>query len=603
MPDLNLEIGLMLSLFVLAVALFSTERFRVDVSAMLLLSLLGLSRLIPGVEIIGKEEIFSGFSSHAVIALIAVMIIGTGIHRTGMTNRIIESILHYGHGGLHRTMLLTSGAAGLLAGLLQNIGSAALFAPLVSRLAHRAHLSRAQLMMPTAFAAIVGGTLTMIGSAPLILLNDLLPKHVAHVNLFEVTPIGLALLAGTLIFFATVGLKLLPNRDEQSTLSQTSAFFQDFYSTDADIYELHMPSDSPLMGRKLATLERAFRVRLIGAQFGGEARIAPAKDVPLEPNSVIAVMGSKKDILRLVQESNAHFKGGLEVFAEALIQTRAGVSEFIVPPTSSYVDQTIGELALRKTQSLAVLAVRRDNETHFKNLREFVLKPGDLLICHTAWKNLARINQNRDLALLTSDAPREEVRPFKVWPALACLTLSILLVLSTDLVLSISLLAGAIGMVLTGVLTMDEAYNAISWKTIFLLAGLIPLGLAAEHSGTAQWLAANFMSVFGDAHVYIVLLVLSIISAIFSLLISNVGATALLVPIAISIANSLDADPRLFGLAIALSATNAFILPTHPVNVLTMGAGGYTSADYWRVGLPMSLIYLFISLAVLIALF
>ena len=318
---------------------------------------------------------------------------------------------------------------------------------------------------------------------------------------------------------------------------------------------------------------------------------------------MIAVMGSKKNILQLVQASEAHFKGGLEVFAEALIQTRAGVSEWIVPHTSSYVDKTIGELALRKSQALAVLAVRRDNETHYKNLRDFVLKPGDLLICHTAWKNLSRINQSRDLALLTSDAPREEVRPFKVLPAVGCLALALFLVLNTDLVLSTSLLAGAIGMVLTGVLTMDEAYNAISWKTIFLLAGLIPLGLAAEHSGTAQWLADNFMLLFGNSHEYLVLLVLSIITALFSLLISNVGATVLLVPIAISIANTLGADPRLFGLAIALSATNAFILPTHPVNVLTMGAAGYSSADYWRVGAPLSLLYLFISLGVLIALF
>ena len=270
----------MLALFVLAVALFSTERFRVDVSAMVLLSLLGLSSLIPGVELISKDKIFSGFSSHAVVALLAVMIIGTGIHRTGLTNHLVQWILRYSHGGRTRTMLLTSTSAGLLAGLLQNIGSAALFAPLVSSLSQRSHLSRSSLMMPMAFAAIVGGTLTMIGSSPLILLNDLLPSNVAHIDLFEITPIGLILLAVVLIYFALIGLKLLPKQDEQNTLTQTSAFFQDFYALDADIYELHMPNESPLMGRKLATIERAFRVRFVGAQFGGEARIAPAKDLP-----------------------------------------------------------------------------------------------------------------------------------------------------------------------------------------------------------------------------------------------------------------------------------------------------------------------------------
>ncbi len=603
MPEINLEIGLMLALFALAVLLFSTERLRVDVSAMVLLSLLGLSSLIPGVELIGKDKIFSGFSSHAVIALIAVMIIGTGIHRTGITNHLMQWILHYSHGGHMRTMLLTTSTAGLLAGLLQNIGSASLFTPLVSNLSQRVHLSRASLMMPMAFAAIVGGTLTTVGSSPMILLNDLLPADVAHIELFDVTPIGLILLATVLIYFTLLGNRLLPHQEEKSTLSRTAAFFQDFYALDADIYELHMPSESPLMGRKLATIERAFRVRFVGAQLGGEARIAPAKDVPLEPNSVIAVMGSKKHILQLVQASHAHFKGGLEVFAEALVQTRAGVSEWIVPPSSHYADKTIGELALRKTQALAVLAVRRGNETHYKNLRHFTLKPGDLLICHTAWKNLARINQDRNLALLSSDRQREEVRPFKVIPALACLALALFLVLNTELVLSTSLLAGAVGMVLTGVLSMDEAYDAISWKAIFQLAGLVPLGLAAEHSGTAQWLAAHFMHIFDHSHSYLVLLVLSIITALFSLLISSVGAIILLVPIAISVAQALHADPRLFSLAIALSTANAFILPTHPVNVLTMGAAGYTRADYWRVGAPLSLLYLAVSLGVLIAWF
>ena len=603
MATLNLEIGLMLGLFTLAVVLFSSERFRVDVSAVILLSLLGLSSLIPGVELISKKEIFTGFSSHAVVALMAVMIIGAGIHRTGFTNGIINWIMRTSHGGEQRTMLLTAGAAGLLASTLQNIGSAALFTPLVSRLSQRAHLSRARLMMPMAFAAIVGGAITMIGSSPLILLNDLLPSNVEHIALFEVAPIGLSLLAGTLIFFALFGMKLLPNKDEQSTLSQTSAFFQDFYSLDADIYELHIPNESPLMGRKLAIIERAFRVRFVGAQFGGEARIAPAKDMTMEPNSVIAVMGTKRHVLKLVQASDAHFKGGLEIFAEALIQTRAGVSEFIIPPTSSYVDKTIGELGLRKTQGLAVLAVRRDNETHYKNMRELVLRPGDLIIGHSSWKNLSHLTQSRDLALLSSDSPQEEVRPFKVIPALASLALAILLVLNTDLVLSVALMAGAVGMVVTGVLSMDEAYDAISWKTIFLLAGLIPLGLAAEHSGTAQWLGNNFVTIMGDSSTYAVLLALAVITSIFSLLISNVGATVLLVPVAISAADNIGSDPRLFALAIALSATNAFILPTHPVNVLTMGAAGYTSKDYLRVGAPMTLLYLVISLGVLIALF
>ncbi|MGM0564728.1 MAG: SLC13 family permease [Pseudomonadota bacterium] len=601
MPELTLEILVTLALLGLAVVLFASERLRVDVSALLLLALLSLTPLIPGVEIIASEEVFSGFSSNAVIALMAVMIIGSGLQRSGLMNHLLNYLLNYRHRGERQLMLLVSGTAGLAASVLQNIGSAALMAPLVTRLVNRAGLPRGRLMMPMAFAAIAGGTLTTIGSSPLILLNDLLPPEMAHFELFEVTPIGLVLLAVTLLFFATIGHHLLPRQTAQETSQRTSTFFQTFYGIDSDIYELIIPGDSPLAGRKLGVLERAYRIRFIGVQIDDQARVAPAKDVALPPNTVVAVLGHNRHINQFANASRGKVSGELEVFADALKQQQAGIAELVVPATSDYVGKSVGDIDIRSRLGLALLAVQRGEETHYKHLRELVLRPGDLLICHAKWRSIERLEKNRNLALMTTDFPRSKKRKpgegeegnRRIKTALGCLGLALGLVWFSPLSLAVALMIGAIAMVVLNVLSIDEAYRAISWKTVFLLAGLIPLGLAAEHSGTAQWLASGLLALFTDSPSYLLpLTALCIISALASLLLSNVGATVLLVPVAINTATELGSDPRLFALAIALSTTNAFILPTHPVNVLTMGAGGYQSGDYLRVGTPMTLIFL-----------
>ncbi|EDY87241.1 citrate transporter [gamma proteobacterium HTCC5015] len=600
MPALTLEIGITLGLLGVAVLLFSSNRWRVDVCALLLLALLSLTQLLPNIELIASEEVFSGFSSNAVVSLMAVMIIGAGLQRSGLMRHLLNYLLNYQHRGERHLMLMVSSSAGLISSVLQNIGSAALLAPLVTRLVEQAKIPRGRLMMPMAFSAIAGGTLTTIGSGPLIMLNDLIPEGMAHFSLLEVTPMGLVLLAATLLFFATLGSRLLPHLSKPETAQRTSTFFQEFYGIDADIYELKIPSDSPLAGRKIGVLERAFRIRFVGVEVNGQARVAPAKDLALPPNTVVAVLGLKNNIQRFSHHGHSRVSGELNVFADALRQQQAGIAELVVPATSDFVGKTVGEVGFRNSLNLALLAIRRGDKTFYKKLRETVLRPGDLLICHSKWRNIEQIESNRHLALMTTHFPRskkrkktEEEGEQHIKTALSCLLFTLVLVWFSPLSLSVALMIGAITMVVFNVLSMDEAYRAISWKTIFLLAALIPLGLAAEHSGTAQWLASGLLSVFQSTDsIWPPLTALCILSAIASLLLSNIGATVLLVPIAINTAQVLDSDPRLFALAIAISTSNAFILPTHPVNVLTMGAGGYKNADYFRVGIPMTLVFL-----------
>jgi len=217
---------------------------------------------------------------------------------------------------------------------------------------------------------------------------------------------------------------------------------------------------------------------------------------------------------------------------------------------------------------------------------------GDTLVVHTPWEVLPRIEKDKNFVVVTTEYPREESRPHKVgWAALFfCIALG--LVLFTDTRLSVALLTGAIGMVLSGVMNIEEAYDAVSWKTVFLLASLIPLGLAVETSGTAKWIAEQVLLVVGDMPVWVIQLAVAALATFFTLVMSNVGATVLLVPLAVNIAIGAGANPAVFALTVAIATSNSFLIPTHQVNALIMGPAGYRVADFMRAGGIMTVLFL-----------
>jgi di/tricarboxylate transporter len=261
------------------------------------------------------------------------------------------------------------------------------------------------------------------------------------------------------------------------------------------------------------------------------------------------------------------------------------------------IGQSIGEARLRKRYGISVLAVNRRGNIISEEVREQVLEAGDCLVSHSTWRDLSELQTDRKFIVAT-DIPKEEQRPHKVGQALVFFALSIGMIIFTDFRLSIALLAGALGMILTNVLSIDEAYNSVSWKTVFLVASLIPIGMAMELTGTAAWIAQQAMVLLGNMPDIAVQIVIAVLATVFSLVMSNVGATTILVPIAISIALATGANPVMYALIVALSTSNAFILPTHQVNALIIGPGGYRVADFVRVGSGMSVIFLVVMLTV-----
>lgn len=599
--------------------LFVSEIVRVDVAAILVMVLLGLTTVLPDMivpSLVDTQLLFQGFAANAVISIIAVMIIGAGLDKTGVMSKVAAFILKFGGSTEKRIIPLISGTVGFISSFMQNVGAAALFLPVVSRISTRTGLPISRLLMPMGFCAILGGTITMIGSSPLILLNDLLLTSNASLRaqglaemetfaLFAVTPVGLALVTVGIVYFVLAGRFVLPAiQSDASEGVSVMDYMKKQYGLSGDIFELIVPPSSPLANKTIEEIEAALDhdIAIIALRNGKAGiRIAPSHDVVVQAGAALALMGSNSAVQRQADTYKLERTGLLESFADILSPSTAGISEIVIPPNSRLIGRSLQTIRMRKTFGLNVLAVFRGDQVIRKNLRELVLQSGDTLVQHSRWEDLASANKNRrDFLVVTSDYPHEELRPHKVHFALIFFLIALGLVLFTDIRLSVALLTGAMGMVVTGVLDIDEAYGAVSWKTVFLLASLIPLGQAVETSGTANWIAVQTLQLLGgDVNHVLLQAVIAILATFFTLVMSNVGATVLLVPLAVNIALQAGANPAVFALTVAIATSNSFLIPTHQVNALIMGPAGYRVADFIRAGGIMTVLFLVVALLML----
>lgn len=612
---LTAEMIAMLAILGFTVFLFVSEIVRVDVAAVLIMVLLGLTSLIPDYDgLISATHLFDGFATNAVISIIAVMIIGAGLDKTGLMSQVAARILQVGGTTEKRLIPLISGAVGFISSFMQNVGAAALFLPVVHRISARTGLPMSRLLMPMGFCAILGGTVTMIGSSPLILLNDLiltsnraLPDGVAKMQtfaLFAVTPIGLALVAAGILYFILAARFVLPKAQPEGGTSRrdsTLEYLQKTYGLRGDLFEVVIPATSELVGKTVQELEQlsGWRLLIVGMKGAGKMLLSPARDVETVAGVELALIGSPEAIKEMVEKYGLRQRRSLTTFAEALTPSKAGIAEIVIPPGSEHIGVTMSDLRMRKTYGTTVLAVHRVEETLTTGLRDLRFQAGDTLIAHISWEDLSRLAKDRNFVVVTTGYPHEELRPHKVTWAVLFFATALALVLFTDLRLSIALLVGAMGMVVSGVLTIDEAYRSVSWQTVFLLASLIPLGLAVEETGTAAWAARQTLDIVGDVPTWVLQSVIAVLATGFTLVMSNVGATVLLVPLAVNIALGAGADPALFALTVALATSNSFLIPTHQVNALIMGPAGYRVADFMRAGGIMTVLFLVVMIAML----
>ena len=616
--SLTLPMIVVLGLLLFTVALFVSEVVRIDFAAILVMVVLGLLSQLPGLQSLADvSQLFDGLASNAVVSIIAVMIIGAGLDKTGLMSSVAAFILKRGGKTEARILPIISGTVGVISSFMQNVGAAALFLPVVSRISVRTEIPLSRLLMPMGFCAILGGTLTMVGSSPLILLNDLIQnsnqslpdsQQMESFGLFSVTPVGLALVGTGIVYFMILGRWILPGEQEDGDATSgrsVKEYLKAIYGLKTDIFEITIPAGHSCVGKTFDDLMKHYHVYIIGSAYHGKTWFAPVIQTKITAPCRLALLGREKNIRHMVDEQGFVLHDDLDVFAEVYAPTKSGVAEMVIPPGSAVIGKCAHDLVFRKTYGASLLAIHRGEETMSlvktdehepTQVGEVPFLAGDTLVIHCTWEALTRLTRDRNFVVVTTEFPQEELRPTKVGWALSFFAVALMLILFTDLRLSLCLLTGAAGMILTKVLDIDEAYKAVSWSTVFLLASLIPLGQAVQTTGTAAWIADQILLLLDGWPVWSLQAGLAVLATVFTLIMSNVGATVLLVPLAVSIAVAAGGDPAIFALTVAISTSNSFLIPTHQVNALIMGPAGYKVTDFIRSGGIMTVLFLVVSL-------
>lgn len=581
-----------------AIFLFIAEWVRVDVVGIIMMVILPILGLVTG------QEAFSGFASNAVISIIAVIIIGAGLDRTGIINKLVKPILKVAGNSEKRITILISATVAFISSFMQNIGAAALFLPALQRISKKKSIPLSNLLMPIGFACILGGTITLVGCSPLILLNDLLkPFNLKPFGLFDVTPIGLVLVASGIAYFIIFGRFVLPRACEEGEEGVCVPDWRQTYQHLGDVFEMKAAKES-LLNLNLRKIRDQYLVHVVAIAPNptGVIQMAPTMDETVPPNADIAVYGMPRNVELMAKEFSMKVKEKLEIFEEKLSPSSAGTVEAVVGPRSELVGKSLRQIHLKDLYQVNVLAIHRNDRhgsrLYFAGLSDIVLQSGDTVLLQGTWEHLQILHES-NLLIFVTPLDVEKLQPEKAWKAVACFALAVGLVIFANLKLSVCLMAGALGMILTNVLTVDEAYESVDWRTIFLLAGLIPLGIATEKTGTAAYIAHFVLGMIGQVSPTVLFLVIALLATVFTLVISNVGATVLLVPLVVNMAVLAKADPRMAALIVGIATSNSFMLPTHQVNALYMGPGGYSSVDFMKAGGIMSIIFIFVTVAMI----
>lgn len=610
----TMAISWIIGFLLLTIFLFAFEVVPIDVAAICIMVLLGLSSLfypLMGLSgpLVPEKNLFDGFKSNAVISIIAVMIIGAGLDMTGVMSVVAKYIMRLGGSNESRIISVVSGTVGVISSFMQNVGAAALFLPVISRISSRSGIAMSRLLMPMGFCAILGGTMTLVGSSPLILLNDLIissnemlsdTQKMETFGLFSVTPIGLVMVAVGIGYFVLFGRYVLPkSKVLQTDASMSFAYYRKTYGLDYDMVEVRVPHISDLIGLQLVEFETQYNVRTLGMLSSGITRYRKgdiSSSETIKAEDILVFLGDTNSLAAFIETFKLIRAKKITRFAEIINPSQSGLAEAVIHPASPLIGESARSIKIRKNFGVSTLAILRGEKVVSvgQDVRSMPFMIGDTVIFYANWRDFAEFEQERDMIIVTSNYPRETVRPHKVRVALMSLLIALSLVLFTNLPLSVSLMVGAMGMILTGVLSMEEAYAAVSWKTVFLLASLIPLGIAVDQSGTAKWIADLTLTALDGVPAWGLQLAVAVLATFFSLVMSNVGATVLLVPLAVNIAVGAGANPAMFALTVALATSNSFIIPTHQVNALIMGPGGYSVVDFVKAGGVMTLLFLLV---------
>lgn len=566
----------------IAILLFLSDRLRPDLIALLVMLTLGLSGILT------SQETFSGFSRSAVIAIIAIFILAEGLRRTGLTEKLGEALIRLGGKSESRLVFTVSFTGALLSLFMNNIAAASVLMPAISGAARKTGISASRLLMPLAFGTILGGMATLLTTTNILVSGILRQDGLAGFGLLDFAPVGVPIVILGILYMALIGWRLLPAQSHPglAPILTDESDLQGVYQLDERLIRGRVFPGSPLVGLTVrkSGLRETYKLNLVAIQRGGRLNELVVPEMEFKAGDILQLIG-RLDLIPIPELEKL-----LNLFSLPINNLPPmALVEVVLTPRSPLLGQTLRETHFREKYGLNALAIWRAGRPYRTGHGEMPLQFGDALLLQGPPEKIPLLQTEPDLLILT----KRTIPVNKTKAILATLTM-----LATLVVAAISpyptgevMLAGALVMVLLRVLDMDQAYRAVEWKSVFLVAGMLPLGTALAKTGAASLLSDTLMSTLGHSGVMVLLAGLVGLTILFTQVMNGAAVAAIMAPIAIQVAQAAGIDPRALAMAVALATSVAFITPLgHPVNVLVMGPGGYAFRDYAKVGLLLTLI-------------
>jgi di/tricarboxylate transporter len=596
---MTIEIAMVLAILAGAITLFVTEWLRMDLVALLVLLILALTGLVT------PTQAFSGFSSSAVLTFGAIFVVSRGLLKTGVANVIGDRILKLAGDSEVRLIVALMVAVGLVSSVMNNIGATVVLLPAVISVARQTKISPAKLLFPLSMGSLLGGVVTLIGTPPNILVSDVMRQQgVGTFSFFDFTPLGLLSLGAGIAFMVLVGRHLLPDRpleDKLMTLQVLRQQVAEAYQLRERLFEMRVLPHSPLVGQTIAESRFGQRLGLtiLGITRDRDHKLAPSKDERLLADDLLLVKGKVEELVggQLAQGVAVEREATLDI--QDLQSEEIGVVEAVLAPRSRLVGKTLTEVNFRDLFGLMVLAIWREGHPRRTGLANLPLRFGDALLLQGPWDKIRLLQSNPDVLVLGAREP-ELIRTERAPLAVFILLFMLAPVVLGWLPITTAGLMGACLMVLSRCLTMEEAVESIEWSSILLIAGMLTLGTAMEATGAARFMAGLIVETVGGLGPFALLTGLCILTILLAEIMPSSALAVLIAPITIGAAQGIGANPRAFLMAVTIAISAGSITPvSHPAHALVMGPGGYRFSDYFKVGLPLNLVILAVTLLAL----
>jgi di/tricarboxylate transporter len=567
------QIAIVLTLLVVALILFSLERIPIEVVSILLVMALVITNTLTA------GEAFAGFGNDIVITIAGLFILTGGLAKTGVIELVGRRLHRTAGDSEFRIVALIMFAAALCAAVMKNTTTTAMFLPVVLGIAARRNISPSKLLMPLAFGAILGGTCTLIGTSTNLAVSGALPRYgIQPFTMFELTKVGVVIVAVGMFYMLLVGLRLLPRK--RSAESLTEQYHVRQYMTEVIVLD-----DSPLIGKTLAEarISDELDLTVLGILRGEEHRIAPNPEEQINADDLLLVQGRVEDILKVKGEAGIEIKADFKLNDSVLESKETELFEAMVPRGSDFIGRTLKRLNVRKRYGVVVLAIDRHGVDLLSKISRVRLRFGDVLLIQANREQVERLAANNHILLL-EEISEKRARPEKRKWALLAFGVFLFFSLTHLVPLPIAVLIGVMILLASQSVRMSEVYEIIDWRLLILIACMISFGLAMEKTGADQWVAGLIVKGTAQYGPIAVLAGFFAMTVALTQPMSNQAAALVMLPIAVKTAIALGLNPRTFAITVTYAASCSFLTPLEPACVLVYTPGRYRFFDFLKVG-------------------